>query len=160
MTEGLLLNWDQAAALRRVWAAEGRTVGLANGCFDLLHPGHVSLLQQAARACDRLIVALNSDASVKRIKGPARPVQEERARAAVIGAIKGVSAVVVFDQPTPLVLIHVLQPDVLIKGADYAEEDVVGAGVVRARGGRVLLADLTPGQSTTGLIERLSRTPA
>ncbi len=111
--------------LRKEWARQGLTVGVANGCFDLLHPGHISLIRQASDACDRLILALNSDASVKRLKGPDRPVQNERSRASVIGAIKGVSAVTVFDEDTPLALLQALEPDVLIKGSDYAESEVV-----------------------------------
>jgi D-beta-D-heptose 7-phosphate kinase/D-beta-D-heptose 1-phosphate adenosyltransferase len=99
-------------------------------------------------------VALNSDASVKRLKGPDRPVQNERSRASVIGAIKGVSAVIVFDEDTPLELLQAIQPDVLVKGADYAESEVVGADLVKARGGRIVLATLVPGQSTTAMIER------
>ena len=99
-------------------------------------------------------MAINSDASVKRLKGPSRPIQDERARAAIVGAIKGVSAVAIFSQETPLELIRVLQPDVLIKGADYTEDRVVGAEIVRARGGRVVLADLTKGHSTSRIIAR------
>lgn len=152
--DGALLDWDEAAALRWSWAKEMLTVGFANGCFDLLHAGHVSLIRQAAAACDRLIVAINSDFSVRRLKGPSRPLQNESMRAEVIGAIKGVSAVVVFSQETPLELIKLLQPDVLVKGADYSEDRVVGAEVVKARGGRVLLAQLTKGQSTSNLIAK------
>jgi len=152
--DGALLDWEAAQALRLSWAKDKLTVGFANGCFDLLHTGHVSLIRQAAESCDRLIVALNSDASVKRLKGPTRPIQDELVRAAVIGAVKGVSAVVIFPQETPLELIAALQPDVLIKGADYTEDRVVGAEIVRARGGRVLLAQLTKGQSTSKLIAR------
>lgn len=144
----------QAKAQRAVWAAQGLTVGFANGVFDLIHPGHVSLIGQAASACDRLIVALNADASVKRLKGPARPIQPLAARAAVIGALKGVDMVVAFEDDTPLALIEALQPDVLVKGADYREDQVVGADIVKARGGRVLLAELTPGQSTTSMVAR------
>jgi D-beta-D-heptose 7-phosphate kinase/D-beta-D-heptose 1-phosphate adenosyltransferase len=152
--DGALLDWRSAAALRRAWAKDKLTVGFANGCFDLLHAGHVSLIRQAAATCDRLIVAINSDASVKRLKGPTRPIQDETVRAAVIGAVKGVSAVVVFSQETPLELIQLLQPDVLVKGADYTEDRVVGAEIVRARGGRVILAELSQGQSTSGIIAR------
>jgi D-beta-D-heptose 7-phosphate kinase/D-beta-D-heptose 1-phosphate adenosyltransferase len=152
--DGALLDWDAAQALRWSWAKDKLTVGFANGCFDLLHRGHVSLVKQAAATCDRLIVAINSDASVKRLKGPARPIQDETVRAAVIGAVKGVSAVVIFAQETPLELIEALQPDVLVKGADYTEDRVVGAEIVRARGGRVILAQLTQGQSTSALIAR------
>ncbi|HEV7993049.1 MAG TPA: D-glycero-beta-D-manno-heptose 1-phosphate adenylyltransferase, partial [Gemmatimonadaceae bacterium] len=143
---------DEAIALRWRWGNERLTVGLANGCFDLLHPGHVSLLQQAAKNCDRLIVALNSDASVRRLKGPQRPVQDENARAVLISAIKGVAAVVVFSEDTPRELIQALQPDVLVKGGDYTRDRVVGADIVEARGGRVVLVDLVTGQSTSRLV--------
>jgi D-beta-D-heptose 7-phosphate kinase/D-beta-D-heptose 1-phosphate adenosyltransferase len=152
--DGPLVSREEAVALRKEWAQQGLTVGITNGCFDLLHPGHISLIRQAAGACDRLIIALNSDASVKRLKGRDRPVQNERSRASVIGAIKGVSAVTVFDEDTPLELLQALEPDVLVKGADYAENEVVGADMVKARGGRIVLATLVPGQSTTTLIER------
>ena len=133
-------------------------MGFANGCFDLIHPGHVALLRQAADACDRLIVGLNADASVKRLKGPARPIQDERARAEVMGAIKGVAAVVLFDEDTPLELLQALQPDILVKGADYREDQVVGADIVRRRGGRVVLADLREGQSTTAIVRAAEAT--
>jgi D-beta-D-heptose 7-phosphate kinase/D-beta-D-heptose 1-phosphate adenosyltransferase len=158
INDGRLVDLEGAVALRRSWANERLTVGLANGCFDLLHPGHVALIRQAAMSCDRLILALNSDDSVRRLKGPLRPVQDEQARAAVVGAIKGVSAVVLFREDTPLELIQALQPDVLFKGADYREEQVVGADVVRGRGGRVVLVDLAPGHSTTTLISTVGDT--
>ena len=150
--DGRHVALDDAVALRGSWANERLTVGVANGCFDLLHPGHVSLIRQAATRCDRLIVALNSDDSVRRLKGAGRPVQNENARAAVVGAIKGVSAVVLFAQDTPLELIKALHPDVLFKGADYTHDQVVGADVVEARGGRVVLVELEPGHSTTGIL--------
>jgi D-beta-D-heptose 7-phosphate kinase/D-beta-D-heptose 1-phosphate adenosyltransferase len=143
--------------LRWAWAKEKLSVGIANGCFDLIHPGHISLITQAAASCDRLIMALNSDASVKRLKGPSRPIQDEGARADVMGAIKGVAAVVIFDEETPLKLIEALQPDVLIKGADYTVDQVVGADIVQHRGGRVVLADLTPGRSTSKLVAASGR---
>jgi D-beta-D-heptose 7-phosphate kinase/D-beta-D-heptose 1-phosphate adenosyltransferase len=147
----------EAKTQRAAWAAQGLTVGFANGCFDLLHPGHVSLISQAAEACDRLILALNDDESVSRLKGPTRPVQKLDARAAVIGAIKGVDLVVSFAEDTPLELIRALQPDVLIKGEDYREDQVVGADIVKARGGRVLLAKLTAGQSTSAIVKRAGK---
>lgn len=153
VNDGRLVGLQDAVALRWAWGKDKLTVGVANGCFDLLHPGHVSLIRQAAESCDRLIMALNSDASVRRLKGPSRPVQDEVARAMVIGALKGVSAVVLFDEDTPLELIKALQPDILVKGADYTEDQVVGADVVKARGGKVVLAHLTPGRSTTKLIQ-------
>jgi len=151
INDGRLLDRDAMVALRWAWAKEKLTVGIANGCFDLIHPGHISLIRQAAASCDRLIIALNTDASVRRLKGPTRPIQDETARAAVIGAIKGVAAVVLFDEETPLELIEALEPDVLVKGADYTIDRVVGADVVQKRGGRVVLAELTPGQSTSGI---------
>lgn len=148
------MTLSQAVALRADWATQGLTVGFTNGCFDLLHPGHVSLLAQAAAACDRLIVALNSDASVRRLKGSTRPIQPLDARARVIGAIRGIDLVVAFEEDTPLALIEALAPDVLVKGADYSEAEVVGGDLVKARGGRILLAALTPGQSTTAIARK------
>lgn len=151
------LSLAQAKALREQWAREGRTVGFTNGCFDILHAGHVSLLRQAASACDRLIVALNSDASVSKLKGPERPVQAEAVRAAVMAAVKGVDAVVIFGEQTPEAIIRELLPDVLVKGADYAEDQIVGADIVRARGGRIVRVTLVDGQSTTKIIEKSKR---
>ena len=148
-----------AKKLRETWGREGLIVGFTNGCFDILHAGHISLLRQAANACDRLIVALNTDESVRGLKGPERPVQSEDVRAAVMAAVKGVDAVVLFAEPTPLAAIRDLQPDVLIKGADYAEDQIVGADFVRGRGGRILRVTLVDGQSTTKVIET-SRKPA
>lgn len=146
-----------AAAQDRVaaWRRQGKRVGFTNGCFDLLHPGHVSLIRQARAACDRLVIGLNSDASVARLKGPTRPVQAEAARAAVLASLQAVDLVVVFGDDTPLDLIRSLKPDVLVKGADYRREEVVGAADVEGWGGRVVLADLLDGHSTTGTIARL-----
>ena len=152
VSEGQLVTTQAASALTRIWQQQGLKVGFTNGCFDLVHPGHISLIRQAAAVCDRLILALNTDASVQRLKGPGRPVQSERARADVIGAIRGVDAVVLFDEATPLELIELIRPDVLIKGADYTVDTVVGADVVLGQGGSVILADLVAGQSTTRLI--------
>ncbi|MDZ4761008.1 MAG: D-glycero-beta-D-manno-heptose 1-phosphate adenylyltransferase [Alphaproteobacteria bacterium] len=147
------LSLEAMMALRRGWADQDLSVGFTNGCFDILHPGHVWLLQQAATVCDRLIVALNTDASVKRLKGPTRPLQAQDARAEVMSRLKGVDAVVLFDEDTPLEIIQALQPDVLVKGADYTEDRIVGADIVRARGGRVIRAELVEGQSTTRIVE-------
>lgn len=150
---------DQESLVTQVaqWRQAGLKVGFTNGCFDLLHPGHVSLLEQARGACDRLIVGLNSDASVRRLKGKARPVQGEAARAAVLASLASVHRVVIFGDDTPLALIEALKPDVLVKGADYTLDQVVGADIVQAYGGKVVLADLAPGHSTTATIERLAR---
>src|SRR5690606_14550068 len=147
-----LVDADTAARLAGAWRAEGLRVGFTNGCFDLLHPGHVSLLSQARAACDRLIVGLNSDASTRRIKGEGRPVQGETARAVVLSSLASVDLVVIFEEDTPLRLIEALRPDVLVKGADYSLDQVVGADFVQGYGGRVLLADLTAGFSTTRTI--------
>ncbi len=139
------------------WRHQGLRVGFTNGCFDLLHPGHVSLMSQSKAACDRLVVGLNSDASVQRLKGKDRPVQGEAARAAVLSSLATVDLVVIFNEDTPLALIQALRPEVLVKGADYKLDQVVGGDLVRGWGGRVLLADLTPGQSTTATIKRMAR---
>lgn len=152
INDGRVLDWPALAALRWAWAREKLVVGFANGCFDLLHAGHVALIQEAASHCDRLVMALNSDASVRRLKGPLRPIQDEQSRALVMGAIRGVSVVAIFEQDTPIELIELLQPDVVVKGADYREHEVVGAEVVKARGGRVILATLQPDQSTSRLV--------
>ncbi len=150
-----VLNWEAARGLVSRWHDQGFSVGFTNGCFDILHPGHVSLLAFARSQCDRLIVALNTDESVARLKGAGRPVNGLGQRAAVMAAIRYVDAVVAFGEETPLELIDVLVPDVLVKGADYSVENVVGGETVRAAGGRVVLAELVPGQSTTGIIARM-----
>ena len=155
--EAKIAGLDAAHEQVARWRARGERVAFTNGCFDLIHPGHVSLLAQARGAADRLVVGLNTDASVRRLKGPERPVQNELARATVMASLAAVDLVVLFDEDTPLDLIRLLRPDVLVKGADYRVDQVVGADVVQAYGGRVLLADLTPGQSTTGTIARIGR---
>ncbi len=149
----------QALALDLVerWRRQGYRIGFTNGCFDLLHPGHVSLLRQAKDACDRLVVGLNSDASAARLKGPTRPVQSETARAAVLASLAAVDLIVIFDEDTPIDLIRALHPQLLVKGADYRLDEVVGADLVRAGGGAVLLAEVMPGYSTTATIARFSR---
>ncbi len=156
-TDRKIATAEQALEAVSRWRAKGERIGFTNGCFDLIHPGHVSLLGQARAACDRLVVGLNTDASVKRLKGPQRPVQDETARAIVLASLASVDLVVRFDEDTPIELIRSLRPDVLVKGADYRVDQVVGADVVQAYGGRVVLANLTPGQSTTGTIARLAR---
>jgi len=155
--EAKVADLDSLVTQVAQWRQAGLKVGFTNGCFDLLHPGHVSLLEQARAACDRLVVGLNSDASVRRLKGESRPVQGEAARAAVLASLASVSRVVIFNEDTPLSLIAALKPDVLVKGADYRVDQVVGADIVQGYGGRVLLAELAPGHSTTATIERLAR---
>ena len=150
-----VMSWDQARRWRD--AQKGRVV-FTNGVFDLLHPGHVDLLYAARREGDAMVVAVNSDTSVKRLKGDSRPVRNQAERALVLAALADVDAVVVFDQDTPLELIRALEPDVLVKGGDYTESTVVGAPEVKARGGRVVIVPLTPGQSTTAIVEKLRGT--
>lgn len=150
-----VLTRDHAAEQVERWRRRGFRVGFTNGCFDLLHPGHVHLLDQARAACDRLVVGLNSDASVRRLKGATRPVQGEAARAAVLASLAAADAVVLFEEDTPEALLRLLRPDVLVKGADYTLDRVVGRDFVESYGGRVLLAELLPGNSTTATIARL-----
>lgn len=147
---------DEAVEWVARWRLRGKRIGFTNGCFDLLHPGHVSLLAQARAACDVLVVGLNSDQSVQRLKGPSRPVQSETARATVLASLASVDLVVIFPEDTPEALIRALRPDVLVKGADYRVDQVVGADFVRSYGGAVLLADLVAGQSTTATIRRMT----
>ena len=154
---GKVLSREALADRVAGWRQRGLTVGFTNGCFDLIHPGHISLIDQASAACDRLIVAINNDASVVRLKGPGRPVQNETARALVLASLASVDAVVGFDEDTPLALIEAIRPDVLVKGADYARADVVGGDIIEAHGGRVLLAVLEEGFSTTATIARIAR---
>ncbi|SCA56382.1 Bifunctional protein HldE (Includes: D-beta-D-heptose 7-phosphate kinase; D-beta-D-heptose 1-phosphate adenylyltransferase) [Candidatus Terasakiella magnetica] len=139
------------------WQTQGKTVGFTNGCFDLLHPGHISLLKQSASQCDKLIVGLNSDASVKRLKGDERPLQNEMARATVLSSLACVDMVVIFDEDTPLELLSHLLPDVLVKGADYTIDQVVGADLIQQNGGRVFLANLEDGFSTTNTVNKLKK---
>ena len=136
------------------WRKQGLRVGFTNGCFDILHPGHVKVLTAARGACDRLIVGLNSDASAKRLKGEGRPVQDERARAEVLAALEAVDLVVFFDEDTPIQLITQIKPSVLVKGGDYTREEVVGHEIVEANGGTVILVDILAGFSTTSLVDR------
>lgn len=137
------------------WRRQGLRIGLTNGCFDVVHPGHVSLFEQAAASCDRLIVALNTDASVQKLKGADRPVQDENARARVIASLADVDAVVLFAQDTPEELIRRIRPDALIKGADYTIDTVVGAEFVQSYGGQIVLARIEPGFSTSAAIARM-----
>ncbi len=146
------MSWSDAVRWRN---GEPRPVVFTNGVFDLLHVGHVDLLTAARAQGDRLVVALNSDASVRRLKGPARPVRAEAERAYVVAALECVDAVTVFDQDTPLELIMALRPDVLVKGGDYTPDTIVGRAQVESWGGRVHVVPLTAGQSTTRILEAL-----
>lgn len=152
---GAVCSREEAAMQVAFWKHEGLRVGFTNGCFDIVHAGHIEILRQSRARCDRLVVGLNSDASVTRLKGPDRPIQPEASRAQVLAAIDAVDLVVVFDEDTPLELITALMPTELIKGADYSEDSVVGAPEVKSAGGRVHLIDLVPGLSTTRAVERI-----
>jgi D-beta-D-heptose 7-phosphate kinase/D-beta-D-heptose 1-phosphate adenosyltransferase len=136
------------------WRKAGLRIGFTNGCFDLLHPGHVKLLAAARAACDRLVLGLNSDSSVAGLKGEGRPIQNQQARAEVLAALEAVDLVVIFDEPTPLELVRRVRPRVLVKGGDYSRDQVVGGDEVEADGGEVILIDLVPGHSTTRLVEQ------
>lgn len=141
----------------KLWHRKGLKVGFTNGCFDLLHEGHMRMLRHSRDACDRLIVAINSDASVKRLKGPERPINDERTRATIISCLKFVDAVIIFEEDTPLDVITFLVPDVLVKGADYTIDQVVGADIVTKNGGEVILVDLVKGRSTSAVIEKIKK---
>ena len=147
-----IMSWDVLQAWRR--AQRGRVV-FTNGVFDLLHPGHIDVLIGARRSGDVLIVGLNSDASVRRLKGHGRPVRTAAERAYVVAALDAVDAVTVFEQDTPLELITFIEPDVIAKGGDYTHDTIVGAREVLTRGGDVVVIPLTPGQSTTSIIDKL-----
>ena len=157
MSVGRVLSRDEAAAERDRLAAAGQRVVFTNGVFDLLHRGHVESLAQARALGDALFVGLNSDASTRRLKGPRRPLVPQEDRAVVLAALAAVDAVVVFDEDTPAELIARLQPDILVKGADYAADQVVGRETVEARGGRVVRLPLVAGRSTTAFIEEIVR---
>lgn len=146
----------RAAELVRRWRSQGLKVGFTNGCFDIIHSGHITSLKSAHRLCDRLVVALNADSSVTRLKGPTRPVNTLEDRAAVIAALDCVDVVVAFEEDTPLEVIKALRPNILFKGADYTADQVVGASEVIADGGELVLLELKPGRSTTGIIEKIA----
>jgi D-beta-D-heptose 7-phosphate kinase/D-beta-D-heptose 1-phosphate adenosyltransferase len=152
--EKIIFDWALLDDQLAEWRKQGLRVGFTNGCFDLLHPGHVKLLAGARAACDRLVVGLNGDASVTRLKGAGRPVQPVQARAEVLAALEAVDLVAVFDEDTPDKLIARVKPMVLVKGADYSRDQVVGREIVEALGGEVVLIDLVPGQSTSSMVER------
>lgn len=155
--EKKIVSWQSAQDITQKWKRRGHRVVFTNGCFDLIHPGHVSLLSKARKAGDRLVVGLNTDNSVKRFKGETRPIQEEMARALVLASLASVDLVVMFDQDGPLELIETLKPDVLVKGADYTIDQVWGATFVQSYGGEVLLIDLVEGQSTTGIVAKIGK---
>jgi D-glycero-beta-D-manno-heptose 1-phosphate adenylyltransferase len=142
---------------RRRWRQERRRVVLTNGCFDLLHPGHVALLEAARAQGDLLVVALNSDRSVRELKGEGRPIVPAAERSETLLALEAVDRVVVYDETTPIEVVKALLPDVLVKGADWAADQIVGRAEVEAAGGRVVRVDMVPGRSTTSVLERIRR---
>jgi rfaE bifunctional protein nucleotidyltransferase chain/domain len=147
----------EVVAERASWRASGRRVAFTNGCFDVLHPGHIALLEAARAAADVLVVGLNSDRSVAALKGLSRPVVPEAERTETLLALEAVDRVVVYEDETPLEVIRALLPDVLVKGADWPLEAIVGRDVVEGSGGRVVRAELVPGRSTTAILERIRR---
>ncbi len=153
--EKKIVSWETARDQIQKWKCRGKRIVFTNGCFDLLHPGHISLLTQAKEAGDRLVLGLNTDDSVQRLKGPTRPIQNERDRAFVLSSLQGIDLIVLFDEDTPLELIQALKPDVLVKGSDYTIDQVIGASFVQSYGGEVLLIDLIDGKSTTRMVSKM-----
>ena len=150
-----VLTWPEAGGFVKSARASGRRIVFTNGVFDLLHPGHLRYLQQARRLGDVLIVGLNGDASVRRNKGPDRPITPEHERAEVLAALECVDAVVIFPQDTPAEIVRLIQPDILVKGADWPADQIVGRDTVEARGGRVVLVPTEEGHSTTAIVDRI-----
>jgi D-beta-D-heptose 7-phosphate kinase/D-beta-D-heptose 1-phosphate adenosyltransferase len=150
-----IVSCDEAVEQAERWRHKGWRVGFTNGCFDLLHPGHVHLLEEARSGCDRLVVGLNSDPSVRRLKGSPHPVQPEAARAAIVASFACVDLVCIFGSDSPAALIEALRPDLLVKGANYALDEVIGADLVQGWGGRVALAEVLPGHSSTATLARI-----
>ena len=146
----------RAQDLIRLWRRQGHTIGLTTGCFDLLHPGHLAVISQAKAQCDRLIVGLNSDASTQRLKGPTRPIQNETVRAQMLAALEAVDLAIIFAEDTPAQLIEAIKPDVFVKGADYTVDQLPEAKIVHGYGGRIVLAELAPGHSTTSTIAKMN----
>lgn len=153
-----VVSREEAVRFAELVRREGGTVVFTNGVFDLLHPGHVRYLQRARGLGTALVVGVNADTSVRRNKGSDRPVNPEAERAEVLAALEAVNAVVIFDEDTPAEIIRAVQPDILVKGADWPADQIVGRDTVEARGGRVVLMDVEPGHSTTAIVERIRRT--
>jgi D-glycero-beta-D-manno-heptose 1-phosphate adenylyltransferase len=157
MTESKILDSNSAQQLAVSWQNEGKKIVFTNGCFDIVHLGHIDYLEKARNLGDKLILGLNTDASVKRLKGETRPVVNEYARSRMMSAFEFIDAVVLFDEPTPLELIQKISPDILVKGDDYTPETIVGADFVIEKGGEVKTIALVKGYSTTALIEKIKR---
>ena len=155
--EKKIMTVQQVKALMHAWRVVGKTVSFTNGCFDILHPGHLFSIAQAAKEADYLIVGLNSDQSIKRLKGMDRPINDTSSRAIIIANLAMVDAVVVFEEDTPYELISTLLPDVLVKGGDYTIDTIVGAKEVIANGGKVIINPIVAGFSTTQIIEKIKK---
>ena len=153
--EKKLMNSSQLIDQLNSWQKEGCKIVFSNGCFDILHLGHIDYLARAADFGDKMVIGLNTDSSVSKIKGPTRPINDERSRAMVLAALEFVSAIILFDEPTPYELIRLVQPDVLVKGADYKPEDIVGYDLVTAKGGNVHTIPFVEGYSTTKIEQRI-----
>lgn len=153
-----IVTRKELEALRAKWRNEGQKVVFTNGVFDLIHLGHVDYLEKARNLGDKLIVALNTDASVKRLKGPNRPISDENARLRVMAALEFVDAILLFDEDTPFELISVVKPDILVKGKDYQISNIVGADIVLENGGSVETIEFVDGYSTTSIVEKIKRT--
>ena len=154
-TQTKILSLDRLLSRVRSWRVNHDTLVFTNGCFDILHPGHIDCLEKARAMGNRLIVGLNSDASVSRLKGPSRPIQNEHARAQVLAALEFVDAIVLFEEDTPLNLIVQIMPDILVKGGDYAIAEIVGHKEVQANGGTVVTIPYLEGYSTTQIVARI-----
>lgn len=157
MTENKIMSQNEAQKQVKSWQNEGKKVVFTNGCFDIVHLGHIDYLEKARQLGDKLILGLNTDASVSRLKGPTRPVVNQYARSRMMAAFEFVDVVVLFDEPTPKELIETLSPNILVKGDDYTVENIVGADHVLAKGGEVKTIPLVKGYSTTSLIEKIKK---
>jgi rfaE bifunctional protein nucleotidyltransferase chain/domain len=158
-SQNKIADLNRLRSLLALWRFQDKKIVFTNGCFDILHLGHVDYLSKAADLGDVLVLGLNTDASVSRIKGPSRPVLDQHARATLLASLHFVTLVVLFDEPTPYELIQIVQPDILVKGKDYKAEDVVGYDIVTAKGGRVETIDLVEGYSTSAIISRILNNP-
>jgi len=154
-TKRKIVNWEELSQELHRWRLKGDRIVFTNGCFDLLHSGHIKVLHEAEAQGERLVVGLNADVSVKGLKGEGRPIKPETERALCLATMWMVDAVILFEEETPLKLIQKIQPDVLVKGGDYREDEIVGAEVVREKGGEIVLVDLVPDRSSTAWIERM-----
>ncbi|MDX1627884.1 MAG: D-glycero-beta-D-manno-heptose 1-phosphate adenylyltransferase [Fulvivirga sp.] len=157
MTSKKIYNLSDLQRVKENWKSRGEKVVFTNGCFDILHLGHVDYLEKAAALGDKLIIGLNTDLSVAKIKGPERPINDETSRARILAALEFVDAVVFFEEDTPLKLIEALKPDILVKGSDYLTENIVGAKIVVENGGEVKTIDLVEGHSTSSIIEKIKK---